>query len=86
MMHRHGTLLGVNTRAKHGGGAEKHTDVPGVHVGYHAVFRPLRALLRVKATVVFRYPCGAYDFFVEDTSADNVEMEALNERIAELEA
>lgn len=26
------------------------------------------------------------DFFVEDTSADNVEMEALNERIAELEA
>ena len=26
------------------------------------------------------------DFFVEDTSADNVEMDALNERIAELEA
>ena len=31
MMHRHGTLLGVHTRAEHGGGAEEHAYPPVVH-------------------------------------------------------
>ena len=42
MMHRHGTLLGIHTRAEHGSGAEEHAHPPIVH---RLDDRPLRLLV-----------------------------------------